>query len=239
MKYAIMGLVVLVFTISSVSALTQLNIYLDENGNAQFFGESSEVSMALPEGITLDNGKISGTTSVLTDKQGVEWKFAYYLGNSEIVVYLPSNAVIGRNNNGEITIRGGRITIYSKDNVDVSYRLDNENRSDYGQVVILLLIIVLVAGYFYLKMKKRTGNKVSERKKEPRRDKLKMLEGVLHERQNLILARLKETGRVKMSYLRKQCNMPKASFSRHVRELVKKKLVKLDGEGRNKFVSSV
>lgn len=39
-----------------------------------------------------------------------------------------------------------------------------------------------------------------------------------------------------MSYLRKYCNIPKASFSRHINELENKKLIKKSGLGKNKFI---
>jgi uncharacterized membrane protein len=53
------------------------------------------------------------------------------------------------------------------------------------------------------------------------------------------MIKLRETGKTKMSYLRKACDMPKASFSRHVHELEKKKLVVLSGDGKNKFIELV
>jgi uncharacterized membrane protein len=47
---------------------------------------------------------------------------------------------------------------------------------------------------------------------------------------------LRETGKIKSSFLRKATQIPKASFSRHIHELEKKKLVRLSGDGKNKFV---
>jgi len=62
---------------------------------------------------------------------------------------------------------------------------------------------------------------------------------VLNDRENVIINNLKKMGKTKMSYLKKACDMPKASFSRHVHELRKKGVVRLSGEGKNKFVELV
>ena len=55
----------------------------------------------------------------------------------------------------------------------------------------------------------------------------------------MILNKLKETGRIKGSYLRSMCDIPKPSFYRHILELEKKGLVKRSGDGRNKFIELV
>ena len=70
-------------------------------------------------------------------------------------------------------------------------------------------------------------------------NKEKVIQNVLNEREKLILNKLRETGKIKSSYLRRKTNIPKASFSRHIRELEKKGLVKFSGEGRNKFVELI
>ena len=55
----------------------------------------------------------------------------------------------------------------------------------------------------------------------------------------MILDKLKETGRIKGSYLRRACEIPKPSFYRHILELEKKGLVKRSGDGRNKFIELI
>ena len=54
-----------------------------------------------------------------------------------------------------------------------------------------------------------------------------------------LLKHLKQTGKIKSSFLRKKCDIPKASFSRHLQELERKKLIKRTGEGKNKFVEVI
>ncbi len=217
---------VCILLISQTSALTQLNIYLDDSGNAEFLGESNE-NITLPEGVTLENGQIRGTTSALTSKQGTQWSFNYELANSEIVGFLPEGAVLDNNLGGEVFIERGVIAIYTSNKIQISYHVGKTSGSGYW-IMWTSIFVLAIIGYYFYHIKKRD-------KKKENNSGMK-LENILHERQNLILARVKETGRVKMSYLRKQCNMPKASFSRHIRELEKKKLIVLSGEGKNKFV---
>ena len=68
---------------------------------------------------------------------------------------------------------------------------------------------------------------------------MEIIKQVLSDREKLILDKLKETGKIKSSYLRKMVDIPKASFSRHIQELEKKGLVKRIGEGKNKIVELV
>src|SRR3989344_125771 len=91
-----------ILLISQASALTQLNIYVDESGDALFLGTTDE-QISLPEGINLSNGRISGYTSSLTAKDSELWSFAYVLAKSEMNVILPEGAVIKNISEGEIT----------------------------------------------------------------------------------------------------------------------------------------
>ena len=50
-----------------ISAKTQINIYLSENGDAKFYGKTSE-NIILPEGISIKDGNILGTTKILSLK---------------------------------------------------------------------------------------------------------------------------------------------------------------------------
>ena len=93
------------------------------------------------------------------------------------------------------------------------------------------------AAYYYYRKKLVTLIKPKIIYKKPKKkDHIDMIKHILNEREKLILDKLKFTGKVKMSHLRKLCEIPKASFSRHVQELEKKKLLTRSGEGKNKFV---
>ena len=57
----------------------------------------------------------------------------------------------------------------------------------------------------------------------------------MSEREQLIIDALKK-GPVKYNLLRKKVDIPKASFSRHIRNLEKKNIVIREGDGRNKLI---
>lgn len=230
--------------VAQVSALTQLNIYLDEKGNAQFLGESSD-NVILPQGVTLESGQIRGTTSILTSKQGMRWRFSYLLENSEMVIYLPAGSVVDNYNGGELFVDKGNIAIYAKNNIDVNYQIKEKAGWNSYVWVPIVLVAFAIAGYiyyFYNKTKKGEIFKKYDKTKGVKKeliDRTALLRGVLNEREQIILDKLKELGKTKMSNVRKQCEIPKAAFSRHIHQLRKKDLVKISGEGRNKFVELV
>ena len=223
---------------SQASALTQLNIYIDESGDALFLGTTDE-QIALPEGINNSNGRISGYTSSLTAKSGELWIFNYALSKSEMTIILPEGVMIKNVSSGEITIGGKQIEIFARNSVKISYVVEKADDSNLGIfVIIIIILIVFGAGYFaYFRKRKNNVNKVIRRQKT--KSKLSIISRVLNDRENAIIGKLKEMGKTKMSYLKKACDMPKASFSRHVHELRKKGLVNLSGEGKNKFVELV
>lgn len=221
------------------SALTQVTIYIDGVGDALFLGESDD-RIVLPEGVVLSTeGRINGYTSTLTEKEAEQWRFSYTLPNSEMVVVLPEGAVIKSISKGEITVERGQIAVYAVNETSIRYTIEKPTSSNgLGTFITIIgaLVAIVVIGYLanYKNREKSVRSVTSKRK---RTDKLDVISSVLSERENLILDKLKASGKTKMSYLRKACDMPKASFSRHIHELVKKKLIALSGEGKNKFVA--
>ncbi len=225
-----------VLSIINVSAQAFINIYVDETGEALFLGETSK-QIQLPEGIEIENGEIIGSTQTLTSKQGELWKFEYSLEDSEINLILPKGAIIKELGEGEIGIEDNQISIYVKDSVSVTYVIEEQKDSFNWTILIgttgLILVIVLILIYF--KSKKKL--KKPEKPKLKKQDKLELIKDMLNEREKLIIERLKEKKQIKSSILRKLCDIPKASFSRHIQELEKKGLIKRTGEGKNKIIS--
>lgn len=219
------------------SAFTQVTIYVDPIGDALFLGESDSAP-SLPLGVTLKEGRINGYTSILTEKEGELWRFDYVLPDSEMVVVLPEGAVIKSLSNGEITVERGQIAIYALNGTRISYTIEkSEEANGLGTFITIIgALVALVIIAYLANYRKREGHTQAPRRAR-RVNKLEVISSVLNERENLILEKLKGVGKTKMSYLRKACNLPKASFSRHIHELVRKKLITLSGEGKNKFVS--
>ncbi len=229
MKRLIFFLLTIVL-LQQASAYTYLNIYIEENGIATFLGETSE-SLQLPENISIEQGIIKGSTQLLTNKQGELWNFSYTLKSADINLILPKNVILKSisNLNAEISIEKDQISIYSKDNIEITYTIKEDNNLSFPLLIpiIALLIIILSSTYYLIKINKKNYKG---------QDKLEIIKQILSKRENLILENLKKAGKIKSSYLRNLTQLPKASFSRYIHNLEKKFLIKRSGEGRNKFV---
>ncbi len=232
-------MILFLFSIACASASSYITIYLQENGDAVFIGETSE-NITLSQGINVINGDISGKTNLLTNKQGSIWSFSFGQSNSDITVFLPKNAVLKSNNQGDIAIKKEQISIQTKDSITISYELKENNSSipNAKTIIILIITIIIILIFYLLNYKKRDKKTISKRKSNQRKDKHQIIKNLLNDREKIILETLKRTGKIKMSHLRKLTEIPKASFSRHIQELEKKQLIKRSGEGKNKFVEN-
>lgn len=240
MKQIIILMIIGLLAMPSVSAYARINIYVDNIGDSLFLGETNE-NLSLPMGIVIANGKINGYSSNLTVKNGDVWTFEYNLPASELTIVLPEGAVVKEFSGGEVFLQGKQIAIYTKEGLRVSYAIekqkDSGNLNLLFKIIIGLFVILLVVYFFNFRKREKKENKRD--KKKVKIDRVKMLEGMLNEREKLILSKLRESGKTKNSYLRNACDIPKASFSRHIQELERKGLVKLSGEGKNRFVELV
>ena len=218
---------------------------LDESGDSIILGETSDV-IDLPNGINLDNGEISGITSELTNKQGDVWTFSFFVEDSEMTVVLPRDSTIKTLSDGEISVNGNQISVFVENGVEIEYTIesgDKINIRDPGTTIPLLIVgaalILIVIVYMVNFGKREKKEEKPKRRPIKKKDDLEIIKQVLSDREKLILDKLKETGKIKSSYLRKMVDIPKASFSRHIQELEKKGLVKRTGEGKNKLVELV
>ncbi len=249
MKKTILYLVLAIFIVQSASAYTFLNIYLNEKGEAAFIGETTG-NFTLPKGIEIKDGKIFGKTSDLTNKRAEIWSISYYIKDADINLILPEGAVIKLISGGDISLSNGRIAVFFSERIEISYLVE-EAPSGIGSgkiITIIILAAILLVLVIYLinyskkenlkKEKNSAPNTESKTKKvrAPKKDKIEIIKNILNEREKIILEKLKESGKIKSSYLRRLTEIPKASFSRHIQELEKKKLIRRSGDGRNKFV---
>ncbi|MBS3071962.1 hypothetical protein J4408_03150 [Candidatus Pacearchaeota archaeon] len=223
--------------ITSVSAYTELSIYIDEKGSAEFYGlTDSDMGMqGLSEGISVNEGEIRGKTQLLTSKSSNVWTFSYYLEDTDINVYLPENALI-KKTNGEVSLSRGRILVYSYQNISINYILEEQESSTIPLTLAILVVLILLGLIIRYIINKPTKKTDKEEKSNKKQQKLEIIKKVLNDREKIILDNLKKTGKIKQNYLRKLCDIPKASFSRHIQELEKKSLINRSGEGKNKFI---
>jgi uncharacterized membrane protein len=221
-------LLVVLVLLGNVSAYTFVDIYLDNSGSALFLGGTDE-DVSFPEGVEVKDGEVIGKTQALTSKAGEVWSFFYSLDDAEINLVLPKEATIRSVEDGEIFVKGNRIHIYGSGEMELTYTIGEQSSNLVLWISVGIFVFVLFGFSFYgwSKSRKRIEKKG------------KLIRGVLGKRENLILDKLRQTGRVKGSRLRKICDIPKASFSRHIQELERKGLLKRTGEGRNKFLESV
>lgn len=216
--------VILLFPL--VFAQTQINIYLSENGDAKFYGKISE-NILLPEGISIKEGNILGTTKNLTKKDGEIWFFNYSLKNSNLNLILPKDSVIKELNEGEIYLEDGSFSIYNDEYLEVYYAVGEHSYIQYyiyfsGLVSLLIFFLI-----FYKKIKKRFKKK----------EDIEIIKKTLSEKENLIIDKLKEVKEIKQSRLSKLTEIPKASLFRHLIHLEKKGIIKRVGERKNKVIS--
>lgn len=244
-KLLLLTVIVFILVAHSISAYTYINIYLDNLGNAQFLGETNETNttLNLPAGVLVQNGKIQGTTPNLTVKTGDIWIFAYYLQGADLKVILPDGAVIETLNNGEVYLERGKISVYFVNKADLTYTIQPPQTLDTIIAVLGITLFVLISGViFFLIFRKKRASLLRSREVYKRRQeileerKIELIKEVLNPREKIIIEKLEKHKKIKMSYLRKLSEIPKASFSRHVQELERKGLLKKTGEGKNKFV---
>jgi len=226
----ILFLSILILIAQPISAYTYLNIYLDETGEALFLGETNE-QIQLPEEIKLEKGDIIGKTNSLTNKQGELWEFSYVLEGAEMSILLPKNAKIKGISNGDISTEGKQILIYVQDETTIFYIIEEVKDMSYWFYLSSVILLILLLIYIW------KSKKFLSKKKKPKENKLEIIKQTLNERQNKIIDKLKEVKEIKHSRLQKLVDIPKASFSRHIRELEKKGLIRRQGEGKNKILS--
>lgn len=227
--------------VTIISAQPILNIYLDNEGNADIIG-NSDSAISLPSGVEYENGKIFGSTQLLTSKNAELWAFNFSTDQKvEISLYLPEYASLETTpENSIIFVNKNQILITTYSNeLSLTYKL-HEKPSSFPYYWILLFVIIVVFVFLFIKFRKKPKiTPVQIQEKKPI-DKLKIMKDVLNEREKLILNKLKyykdNNIKIKQNQLRKALDIPKASFSRHLQELEKKNLIKRIGEGKNKFI---
>lgn len=211
---------------SFISAQTQINIYLDENGEANFYGKTSE-NPEFPEGVYLKNENILGTTQKLTKKEGEIWFFSYYLKDSELIVILPKNSLIKNIDKGEVYIENSKLSVYNKENIEISYSIGENSYMVYYFLFAIFVLMIIFLYILYRKISKKLKSK----------NNFEIIKQTLNEREKLIINKLSEVKQMKQSRLSKIIEIPKASLSRHLLQLEKKNLIKRKGDGKNKIIS--
>jgi|SRR3989344_3896566 len=220
---SIVTLLILSIGFSSATYISG-DIYIYPNGEVRYNLES-DVRLEV-ENLAYENNKITGTSLEFLSYSSGIWTFTLDLQNYDNVlvdVHLPKDlqslASIASNN--LIDIDDKTITIIEPQNFGVSYKL--KNSQDFSWLFWPILLIIIVIAYLIYK------------KSIKRKEHLNHILPLVNEFEEKILNTLMKSPK-RQKELRKILNIPKASFSRYIFNLEKKKLVIREGEGRNKIV---
>jgi uncharacterized membrane protein len=203
------------------------DVYVDDRGFTRFNVES-DVPINL-EGLSFQNNKITGTTPVLTNKEAGVWTFSMNAGNYSSIlldVHLPKNLnsisslegverVIDPNNQVISLIDSGKLDFR------VSYRL--KESANYSWIFWPVLFVVVLGVYFVIK------------KTRKRKEHLEHVFPLINDNEQKVIELLMKKP-MRQKEIRKVLGFPKASFSRYLINLEKKKLILREGEGKNKVV---
>ncbi len=242
MKSLLLLLVLLVLPFAD--AYISSDIYLGSDGSATFIGRAS--SQLNINGIEFDKGKVYGETQELTSKNGTVWTFFISLiDTAELNIFLPENAelkvsTLVSNLAPEVTDYKNLILItVSGENPQISFDYEISEEKETPMAIYLLAGIILLSILTVLISLKRIKNKRTKARKKQRHKttrRIDIVKKTLNEREKEIVSRLVALKSVKYSLLQKKTGIPKASFSRHIKNLEGKGIIERAGQGRNNIL---
>lgn len=203
-------------------------IYLTNEGNANFDVET-DAPLNL-SGLTFENNKLRGATPELLSFQKGTWTFTLNNGNYDTIfldIYLPKNLESISSISGSdhiIDIDNKVVSII--DDGELNFRISYKTKSSTNLswlVWPIIIILIILAYVLYKKSRKR-------------KEHLNHVLPLVNEYEEKILNLLMKKP-IRQKELRKTLDIPKASFSRYISNLEKKKLIVREGDGKNKIVS--
>jgi len=217
---------ILLLGITSASYISG-DIYIYENGQTKFNVET-DISLDIPD-LIFSNNELTGRTDFLTSKSGRTWTFSINQNTYDTIlldIHLPSNLnsiTSIQGNTNIIDVSDETITIIDSGelNFEISYEL--EESANIGWLIWPLIIILLIVGFFIYNKKRKS------------RDRLQNILPLINEHEQKIIDILMK-GPIRQKEIRKSLGIPKASFSRYMVNLEKKKLIFREGEGKNKII---
>jgi len=226
----LMFVLVLIFLLGSVSAQHIYgDIYITEEGKA-IFSVETDVDLEL-SGLSLEGSKLRGVTNELISMERGIWSFMLNLGFYETIlldIHLPDNIekinliegvdyFIGFDQKTLSIIEGDEDLYFY-----MEYEISSEKNYGFlyflGFLIALFLLVVLFIRF-------------SNRKER----KLKEIFPFINDKEEKIIKLLMKKS-MRQKEVRKKLNIPKASYSRYLVNLEKKKLVSREGEGKNKIL---
>jgi len=206
------------------------DIYINELGESNFYVET-DVDPNI-QGLNFDslNSELTGKTEMLTRMENGIWTFSLDLDTYETIfleIHLPKSLKLVKSIEGVDSILDvDKKTITLIDNnkkleFEVSYKIkENSNYMTFIWFSIALILAILIT--YYITKKKR-------------KNKMDYILPIINDVEKKIVETLMKKN-YRQKELRKKLEIPKASFSRYILNLEKKKLILREGEGRNKII---
>ena len=202
-------------------------VSLRENGLANFDIET-DIPINL-SGLTFQENRLTGNTEDLLSYRSGTWTFDIDLESYDdifINIQLPSNlesleSITG--NQHVINIHDKTITILDSGKLDFQLSYTLRETRDLSFIGYLALFLLLALVYFIVRIIRRKKRKFRE------------IMPFVNDYEEKILESLMKRP-VRQKELRKQLEIPKASFSRYISNLEKKRLITWEGEGKNKML---
>ncbi len=244
MKWLLLPLVLLALPFAD--AYLSSDIYLGNDGSATFIGRAS--SQLNIKGIEFDNGKVYGETQELTSKNGTVWTFFISLIDAgELNIFLPENAelkvsTLASNLAPEVADYRNLILItLSGENPQISFDYEISEKKEtpiaiYLSAGIIALLVIIIPIFYARKIKKIKNRKTEPVKRHKIKKRIDIVRETLNEREREIINRLLALKKARQSFLQKKTGIPKASFSRHIKNLEGKGIIERIGQGKNNIL---
>ena len=225
-------LLVLVLTMIILTAqvsATYLNgkIKIDDRGVAYFEVETDIPILA--DGLSFENNKLTGKTNSLTAKINSVWTFSLHGQNYENIfldIKLPgSTSSITSLSGNQFLLDTKENTLTLLDSGELNFQVSYTLAETFNYTpLIFVAIIAILAVVFYIvyKIKKK-------------KDRLNHIMPIISENEQKIISLLMKSP-ARQKEVRKILNFAKASFSRYISNLEKKKLITREGDGKNKIL---
>ena len=192
------------------------------------FDVKTDVPVSL-EGLKFEGENLIGMTNLLTSKEGDIWTLNLNFPEYDEIflnVRFPNNLeeiVDIRGREHIIDFDDKVVVIIDSGKLDFTAQYILGNYFSYSFIIWIFIILIIVVGFW------------SYRRVRRKKERLEHILPIIGENEQKIIDLLmKEPMRQKV--LREKLGIPKASFSRYMLNLEKKKLIVREGEGKNKIV---
>ena len=192
------------------------------------FDVQTDVPIDLDD-LAFDGANLKGTTNLLTSKEGDVWTLNLDFPEYDEIflqIKFPRNLeeILGIEGREHIIDLDDKIiVIIDSGKLDFSARYILGRYFNYSFIIWPLIALLIILGYYFYKRLMR------------KKERLKHILPIIGENEQKIIDLLMKEP-IRQKALRERLGMPKASFSRYMLNLEKKKLIIREGEGKNKLV---